>query len=459
MSEFSQKNILVAGLGKSGLAALRLLAREQAGLYAWDAKKKGSFSSENLAELERLGVVCFFEGDTPDIGMDMVVTSPGLPLDAPVLMEASERGVEIIGELELAYRLSHCPFIAITGTNGKTTTTSLVGDMFRLAGAAHAVVGNIGYPASDAVLHETGEETMITEVSSFQLETIADFRPRIAALLNVAPDHLDRHGSLEEYKRIKFRLFQNQTAGDACVYNADDPLCAELLKSGLAARAFPFSTRQLSGAGAFVQGSRMVLSDGEAMHIDLGSLRQLKLLGTHNISNALAAAAVAYIAGVPVRYIRESLRTFAGLPHRFQHVADIAGVSYIDDSKGTNPAASAQAIRSAGRPIVLIAGGYEKQADFKEFTDTFPGRVRHVLLLGDTAARIAESAIDSGFPGDNLHFCSDMAQCVAAAKRLSEAGDIVLLSPACASWGMYSNFEERGLHFQSLVHKLASAGD
>lgn len=462
MSEYAHKNILIAGLGTSGMAAARLLAGRGGTLFAWDAKESTALSQEDLEELGHLGVSCLFAEEglaSLPASIDLAVTSPGLPPDAPVLARAKAAGAEIIGELELAYRCSRCPFIGITGTNGKTTVTSLIGDMFRLAGLPHAVAGNIGRAASDAVLHETGEETMIVEVSSFQLETIVRFRPRISVMLNIAPDHMDRHGTLEEYTRVKFRMFENQKENDACVYNADDALCARIPDTGLAARAFPFSTAPLAGGGAFVRGSRMALTDGASLSIDLGSVRDLKLPGSHNVSNALAAAAAAYIAGVPVRAIRESLRTFSGLPHRIAHVADIDGVSYIDDSKGTNPAASVRAIQAVSRPIILIAGGYEKQADFGEYTDAFPGRVRHVLLMGATAERIAESALKSGFSKEYIHRCADMEQCVREAAKLARPGDAVLLSPACASWGQYANFEERGRHFASLVLNLDKSHD
>ncbi|HCU08241.1 MAG TPA: UDP-N-acetylmuramoyl-L-alanine--D-glutamate ligase [Clostridiales bacterium] len=454
MKNIQRKKILIAGLGRSGMAAARLLSAQGADVYGFDGKAEDVFPVEDIRELENLDVHCFF-GREPDIfDFVQVVASPGMPLTAPVLANASRKGVEIIGELELAYRSRPSAFVAITGTNGKTTTTALVGEMYRLAGMPHRIVGNIGMPVADQILTAEAEAVMVTEVSSFQLETIVDFRPHVAAILNITPDHLDRHGRLEEYIRIKFRIFENQVEGDYCIYNADDAICAGLSDSAMKGNAIPFSARGPLVIGAYVEDERILIAGKGSARTDLCGVKDLKIPGAHNLENALAAAATAFFAGVPTVAIREALCTFGGVEHRIESVARINGVAYINDSKGTNPDAAIKAIQAVSSPLLLIAGGYEKNADFDPFTAAFEGRVQHLLLLGETAQRIAQSARTNGFPESSIHFCRDMAQCVAEAARLARPGDAVLLSPACASWGMYNNFEERGRHFKELVHAL-----
>lgn len=454
MTEASKKKILIAGLGKSGMAAARLLATQGAVFYAYDGKDASAFSEEQRKELESLGVDCYL-GKTPDMAeFRQVIVSPGMPLTEPVLEQAAKNGAEIIGELELAYRSRPGRFVAITGTNGKTTTTALVGEMYRLARLPHRIVGNIGMPVADQILSAEEDAVMVTEVSSFQLETIVDFRPRVAALLNITPDHLDRHGSLEEYVRVKFRIFENQGAEDYSVYNADDELSAALPDRGLKGRAVPFSARKSLSFGAFVRDGRIIIAGEQGRETILCPVDALRIPGAHNLENALAAAATAFFAGVPAAAIEQALRTFAGVEHRIETVAEIGGVAYINDSKGTNPDAAIKAILAVSRPLLLIAGGYEKNADFDPFTAAFEGRVRHLILLGKTAERIAQSAEKNGFPKEAIHFCADMEDCVRKAAQVALPGDAVLLSPACASWGMYNNFEERGRHFKELVRAL-----
>jgi UDP-N-acetylmuramoylalanine--D-glutamate ligase len=454
MKKKENQKILIAGLGRSGMAAARLLSAQDAAVYGYDAKAEDVFPPADKKELETLGVSCFF-GREPDFyDFDQVIISPGMALTAPVPARAGREGAEIIGELELAYRSRPGTFLAITGTNGKTTTTALVGEMYRLAGLPHRIVGNIGMPVADQILTAEADAVMVTEVSSFQLETIMDFRAHVAVLLNITPDHLDRHGSLEEYIRVKFRIFENQSEKDYCIYNGDDPVCAELPGLSPKGQAIPFSVHGPLIVGAYVENGRIFIADGKSARVDLCSVRELKIPGAHNLENALAAAAAGFFAGVPTPAIREALCTFAGVEHRIESVARINGVAYVNDSKGTNPDAAIKAIRAVAGPLLLIAGGYEKNADFDPFTASFEGSVRHLLLLGETAHRIAQSARKNGFPQDAIHFCRDMDECVAVAARIARPGDAVLLSPACASWGMYNNYEERGRHFKELVHAL-----
>ncbi len=456
MTDASNNKVLIAGLGKSGMAAARLLASQGMEVYAYDGKDASAFPEEQRKELEALGVRCYLGREPDTDGFRQVVASPGMPLTEPVLKQAARNGAEIIGELELAYRSRPVRFVAITGTNGKTTTTALVGEMYRLAGLPHRIVGNIGTPVADQILSAEEDAVMVTEVSSFQLETIVDFRPRVAALLNITPDHLDRHGSLEEYVRVKFKVFENQREEDYCVYNADDALSSSLPERGLKGWAVPFSARKSLSFGAFVRDGQIMIAGEQDQEIALCPVEALRIPGAHNLENALAAAATAYFAGVPAEAIGKALRTFAGVEHRIETVAEINGVAYINDSKGTNPDAAIKAILSVPRPLLLIAGGYEKNADFDPFTAAFEGRVRYLILLGKTAERIARSAEKNGFPKDAIHFCADMGDCVREAAQLALPGDAVLLSPACASWGMYNNFEERGRHFKELVRALGA---
>lgn len=454
MSQFQGKAYAVAGLGIAGLAAARLLAARGAHVVAWDEKARQAMADDALSELEALGADCLWSGALPDGALDGIVASPGVPMSAPLLRWAAERNIEILGELELAYRCTQAPFIAITGTNGKTTTTTLLGAMFERAGASHLVAGNIGYPVCDAVLAAQGTELLIVEVSSFQLETVSRFRPRVSVLLNIAPDHLDRHGSLEAYAGAKYRILKNQTPEDVFLYNACDPLCAKAPATNPAVRSVPFATKPLSVGGAFLRGSRLILADPAGFTMDLGSVHKLGLTGLHNVSNALAAAAAAATVGVPLSAIRNVLQTFRGLEHRLETVGVVEGVTYIDDSKATNPEAAKSALLSTGMPVVLIAGGFDEQADFGTWAEMFPQYAKHVVLFGQTAGRIERSALAAGMPAERIHRCDDMEQCIRAAAQLADPGEAVLLSPACASYGLYRNFEERGNHFKELVRAL-----
>lgn len=454
MKEQHRKKILIAGLGKSGLAAARLLSGQQAELFGYDDKNDEAFPPESRRALDSLGVPCFLGREPDFFDFDQVIVSPGMGLGGPVLGKCRQAGAEIIGELELAYRNSRSPFVAITGTNGKTTTTALVGEMYRLGGRPCRVVGNIGVPVADQVLAADERTVMVTEVSSFQLETIVDFHPFVSAVLNITPDHLDRHGSLEEYIRVKWRIAENQKEGDFCVFNGDDDFAVRTLPEDLKAKPVPFSAKRALDFGVFARDGRIFIAGESGGLISVCPTADVRIPGAHNLENALAATAIAYFSAVPLEGIREALRSFAGVEHRIEFVARVAGVSYINDSKGTNADAALKAIFAVPSPLLLIAGGYEKHGDFDPFTAVFEGRVEHLLLLGETAERIAQSARKNGFSEERMHFCQDMEDCVAQAARLARPGDAVLLSPACASWDMYSNFEERGRHFKQLVRAL-----
>ncbi len=449
------KKILVVGLGKSGMAACRVLSQCGARVYAQDAASRRDTGADKLRFLQEHGITAYLGRDPEDIGsFDMVVLSPAVPPNLPFVEQAREAGAEITGELELAYRLCPGRFVAITGTNGKTTTTSLVGEIYKQAGLKHFVVGNIGVAALDKALEADEETTMVTEVSSFQLETIDRFQPEVSAILNITPDHLNRHGTMEGYKAAKARIFENQTEDQYVIMNFDDKESFALAKSAKAI-IVPFSRKEHLMFGAFVKNDRLVIRNHEEKLIDLCGVDELKIPGTHNLENALAAAAICYFAGVAPQAIRAGLIAFPGVAHRIEDCGEIDGVRYFNDSKGTNPDAAIKAVEAMDGPVILIAGGYDKDAVFDQLVASFGGKVRKVILMGATAAKIKLTAERMGYT--HTIIMKDMEDCVREAARLAVPGDCVLLSPACASWDMYDNFEQRGDHFKDCVERLRTA--
>ena len=464
LAEEKMEKILVMGLGKSGLAACGLLAGT-ADITAWDTKAEEAFAGSVIEDLRNKGIkLCLGpdsageltglakDGEKP---FDRVIISPGITPRHPV----ASLGKEVIGELELAYESTDCPFLAITGTNGKTTTTTLVGEILKESGIPCRVVGNIGEPVSAQVQGADKDTVMVAEVSSFQLETIKQFRPRVSAMLNVTPDHLDRHGSVEEYERMKARVFENQTAEDFFVYNADDPGAVRLAAKAAVPAAVPFTTQgegiQLSmqpNAAYVREGYIFVRKNGRDRK--LCKAADLQIPGKHNLENALAAAAVAVFAGAQPGAVSRTLRSFKGVEHRIEYVRTFKGVRYVNDSKGTNPDSTIKAVEATNTPIILIAGGYEKKSDFTELIEKFDGKVKYLVLMGVTADRFKQTAVSCGFPDSRIVKCPTLEACVAASAQLASAGDTVLLSPACASWDMFTGYEQRGTMFKELVKKL-----
>ena len=450
-----KKKVLVIGLGKSGFATAALLAGE-ADVTCWDSKDEEKFDAQAIADLRTCGVKFLFRDAPSASGYDLLVLSPGVPPAIPVCEEAKRLGIEISGELEQAYEHCKGTFYAITGTNGKTTTTALTGEIFKAAGRKTEVVGNIGLPSS-ARASEADEDTcMVTEVSSFQLETIKEFKPKVSAILNITPDHLNRHGTFEEYARVKGLVFANQDESDFFVYNADDPETVKIVPTCKKAVKVAFSRKFRPDAPcAYAEDGKMYLDadDGQGPRFVIDTA-DIYIPGAHNLENALAAAAVCFFAGIETGVIARMLKEFKGVEHRIEFVREVKGVRYVNDSKGTNPDASIKAIEATDTPILLIAGGYEKNSDFTDFINGFNGKVKYLLLLGQTAQRFADTARKCGFPEDRMIFCADMKDVIFRARSLAEVGDTVLLSPASASWGMYNNFEERGEDFKQLVMAL-----
>lgn len=446
------KRVFVVGMGTSGMAAVSALVREGAEVAVQDSKKEDEMHPRVIEYLEGKDVDCFF-GTLPSDSKeyDYMVLSPGVPPNLPFIREAAKAGVEIMGELELAYRLCEGTFYAITGTNGKTTATSLVGDIFKAAGEDTCVVGNIGTAVVSQTASATEDTRLVTEVSSFQLETISTFKPHIALILNLTPDHMDRHKTMQRYGETKARVFENQSSEDYAIVNYDDTDCYRLAK-GTKAKIVPFSRQEELEFGAFVKDDKIVVKNEDGKLIKFCGTDELKIPGTHNLENALGAAAMAYFAGINPKIITKTLKSFAGVEHRIEFCEDVNGIRYVNDSKGTNTDAAIKAIEAMKGKIVLIAGGYDKGAEYEDFVEAFGDKVKNVVLIGKTAVKIKDTAEKMGYT--NTLIVEGMEDAVREASALASAGDTVLLSPACASWDMYANFEKRGEHFKECVRGL-----
>lgn len=449
------KKILVVGMGKSGIASARVLHEIGAAVSVQDSKKEYELDKDFVSFLNSEGIETYF-GCTPDhMGMfDMVVLSPGVSPHLEFIDRARLNGVEITGELEIAYRVSNGNFVAITGTNGKTTTTTLVGEMFKNAGKKTYTVGNIGVAVVKHSIEADANAWLITETSSFQLETIKYFKPVVSAILNLTEDHMDRHKTMENYGAAKARIFENQDSNGYLVINKDDARCFSLADGGKNCRVtvIPFSRKEHLEVGAFIKDNNIVIRDPEGKIFVFCGTEELQIPGAHNLENALAATAIAHFAGINHKVISETLRTFKGVEHRMEFCGEIEGILFVNDSKGTNPDASIKAIEATKGRMVLIAGGYNKNSTFTGFINAFNGNVKAMVLLGNTASKIKREAESLGFK--NSYIMNNMDECVNKAYELAEEGDTVLLSPACASWDMYDSFEQRGDHFKKCVEKL-----
>ena len=446
------KKVLVVGLGKSGKAAVKALNDAGAIVSIQDASTADKLDTQFLQYIQNEEMRTFLGTEPDDVtAYEMFVMSPGVPTDLPFIQEAIKKNVEVIGEIELAYRISESNFVAITGTNGKTTTTSLVGQIFEAAGRNTSVVGNIGNPVISEAADAKEDHWMITEVSSFQLETIKEFRPHVSAILNITPDHLNRHKTMEAYEATKARITENQTKEDYFVYNMDDSIVGNIAL-GSKATTVPFSINGEIRAGAYVDDTSIIVKGIDGSKHLICDSSDLRIIGTHNIENVLAAAAICYFAGIEVSAIAQGIRNFAGVEHRIEFCGRVDDVDYYNDSKGTNTDAAIIALKALENNIILIAGGDGKQQDFSELAAMFEGRVKSLILLGRDAQIIEDAARAKGF--ENIYRCKDMPECVRKAAEIAKPDDKVLLSPACASWDMYDNFEQRGRHFKNCIKEL-----
>ncbi len=446
--EYNGKKALVCGMARSGIAAAKLLNRLGARVTLQDMKKREEISADVLA-LEGEGIV-LYTGANPDeiaCAQDLIVLSPGIPCDLPFIAAAENAGIEVISEVELAYRLTPCPITAITGTNGKTTTTTLTGEIMKTAYSGTAVVGNIGIPYSEEVERLTEKDWVVAEISSFQMEKAKEFHPHISAVLNITPDHLNRHKTMDVYIAMKERVFAKQTAEDFCILNHGDEACRKMADK-TAAKVFFFDSSETLAEGIYLDGDAIEVRWG-AINETLIHVDELQILGVHNYENVMAAAAMGICAGIALDTIRAVLKGFAGVAHRIEYVATVDGVDYYNDSKGTNVDASIRAVLAMKKPIVLIGGGYDKGSSFDEWTKLFPGRVKHLVLIGVTAPKVRASAEKFGFTA--ISDCETFAEAVDLCREKAEDGDCVLLSPACASWGMFDNYEQRGDMFKEQV--------
>lgn len=447
------KNVLVVGMARSGIAAAQLLVKHGAAVTINDSKPREQLKGD-LSPLDQLPVIWALGKPAMELldGKDLAVISPGIPDTAPFVVEAKRRGIELIGELELAYRLSPCAMVAVTGTNGKTTTVTLLGEMFTNAGKVTHVCGNVGYPYSAAALHAAKEDMVVAEVSSFQLETTADFHPKAAALLNISEDHLDRHGTMQSYTQLKMHIFSRMTEGDTAVFHADDPGVAGL-SGQVRARVMLFSRLHPVEQGAWAQDGKLTVRfHGEEKQIC--ETNEICIPGPHNLENALAATCIAVAMGVPTPVIRHTLRTFQGVEHRIEFVRELHGVRYINDSKGTNVNSTIQAIRTMDRPTVILLGGSDKHASFTEMVQEMlkSGMIRAAVVMGATANAIEQALQAGGFKA--YHRAADMVDAVRQMQAIAQPGWNALLSPACASFDMFSDYEERGRVFKALVSEL-----
>lgn len=450
--DMTGKSVLVVGLGKSGIAATEAMLKLGAKVSVQDSKKEEETDANLLNFLKENNVELYLGKLPEDFSLfDMLILSPGVNPELEFVEKAKQQGAEIVGELEIAYRLAKGTFVALTGTNGKTTTTTLVGDIFKNSGRKTHVVGNIGVAVISKALETTEEDWLITETSSFQLQTVKEFNPVVSAILNITPDHLNRHHTMENYGQAKANIFANQNEEGYVVINGDDEFCVRLAKSGKAKIVLFSATKELE-EGAFLKDGNLVIltADGELLHLCHKS--ELKILGKHNIENALAAAAICYYAGIDASVISKTLKEFAGVEHRIEFCGEVDGAKYYNDSKGTNVDAAVTALKALEKNVILIAGGDGKSQDFLPFVENFNGAVKHMVLLGRDANIIAKACDECGFK--DYSFGKDMEECVKICHELAEEGDNILLSPACASWDMYKNFEERGDHFKGIVAKL-----
>ena len=448
----TDKKIVVIGSGVSGVGAVKLLEAAGAVPTLYDSNEKLTEAEvrKRLPEGSKCKVVL---GEFPENlkkETELVVLSPGVPVDLPLVEELRTNGAAIWGEVELAYHFGKGKIAAITGTNGKTTTTTLVGEIFKSYYPEVFVVGNIGTAYTQEALKMTDNSVIAAEISSFQLETIENFHPKVSAILNITPDHLNRHHTMQCYIETKEKIAENQTRDDTCVLNYDDE---ETRRFGGSCKAsvLYFSREHILDQGVYMDGTAIVYAD-ESVRTKICDVSELKLLGTHNYENVMAAVAIAAAMGVPFPYIRETVIHFTAVEHRIEFVAEKKGVAYYNDSKGTNTDASIKAVQAMNRPTIVIGGGYDKHVTFDDWIACFGDKVKWLVLLGQTANQIAETAKKHGFT--HIVFTESLEEAVKVCAGKAESGDAVLLSPACASWGMFDNYEQRGRMFKDYVRAL-----
>jgi UDP-N-acetylmuramoylalanine--D-glutamate ligase len=439
------KRVLVVGLGRTGKALSSFLVRAGALVTATDVLPAPQIPK--LRELRAAGVRVEAGGHTPGsfTGADLIVVSPGVPLSIPALKDAQNAGVEIISDMELAYRFIDAPIVAVAGTNGKSTTTAITGEVLESYGKKVFVGGNIGIPVIE-YLEGEGADWCVLEVSSFQLEAVKDFRPNIGVLLNITEDHLDRYADFEEYAETKLRLFMNQGGEDYAVVNVGDPVIADAVSRGLLkGEVVPFLTEGSLREGLFLRGKEIVCRSGDSEVVY--PTEGFKLTGLHNLENIMAVIACAMIVGIPMDSAIETIKGFEGLPHRMEFIREISGVRYVNDSKGTNVGALGKALEGSGGNLILIAGGKDKGSDYGPLKGLVREKVKLLLLMGQSRFKMKEALGEA----TETVLAEGLEEALGLARERGEAGDTVLLCPACSSFDMFKDFEERGDLFRRLV--------
>ena len=450
--DFKDKKVLVFGSGISGIGACELLEKSGATVILFDGNEKLHEEAirMKLPSASKAQILIGQISDEQLKELDLVVLSPGVPTDLPVVEKMKAAGIRIWGEVELAYENAKGDVLAITGTNGKTTTTSLLGEIMKCWKESVYVVGNIGNPYTQAAPKMTEESVTVAEISSFQLETIDQFHPKVSAILNITPDHLNRHHTMEEYIRVKELITKNQTSEDTCVLNYEDPIL-RAFGENLQIRVLFFSSERKLKQGLYLEDETIWYAD-ESQKLAICKTQDLNIVGKHNYENVMAAAGMALSYGVPLEKIQEAVKAFQAVEHRIEFVTEKSGVVYYYDAKGTNPDAAIQALRAMPGPVLLIAGGYDKNSTYDEWAKEFAGRVKYLVLIGKTRDKIAACAKKYGFT--EIMYAEDLKEAVQVCAVYADAGDYVLLSPACASWDMFKNYEERGRVFKECVMAL-----
>lgn len=450
--DWTKKTVLVVGTGISGVAATELLLKNGSRVILFDGNQEldAAALKEKNPQLTEVEIILGTLKEEDLKRIDLAVLSPGVPTDLPMVEQIREKEIPIWGEIELAYQFTKGAVVAITGTNGKTTTTALTGEIMANYFPDVKVVGNIGIPYTSVAADTTDETVTVAEISSFQLETIHEFHPKVTAILNITPDHLNRHHTMECYIKTKESITRNQTRDEVCVLNYEDE---ELRKFGETLHCTPLyfsSVRKLENGLFYEDGAIYYARDGQNEKVI--DVDELNILGLHNYENAMAATGMALTMGVSLDKIRESLKKFQAVEHRIEYVTEWNGIRFYNDSKGTNPDAAIKGIQAMNRPTYLIGGGYDKQSTYDEWIESFDGKVKKLVLIGQTREKIAECAKKHGFT--QIELCDSLEEAIDICCKDAKSGDAVLLSPACASWGMFKNYEERGRIFKEYVRSL-----
>lgn len=451
--DVKNKTVLVVGTGISGIGAVELLCKENAKPILFDANDnlKRDDIEKKLGLEGRADIILGVIPSTIEEKIELVVISPGVPIDSPLVENFRNKQIPIWGEIELAYQFSKGKILAVTGTNGKTTTTSLLGEIMKDYYNSVYVVGNIGNPFTKIALETTEDSVIVAEISSFQLETIHEFKPMVSAILNITPDHLNRHHTMENYIAVKETIAKNQTKKETCVLNFEDEN-TRAFGAQLGVRVIYFSSVRVLEKGIYTYEDDIYFADGRMAPRKLINIHDMKLIGQHNVENVMAAIAMAVSFGVPIEDIIATVKKFKGVEHRIEYVATKRGVAYYNDSKGTNPDAAIKGIRAMNRPTLLIGGGYDKENEYDDWIEAFEGKVKWLILIGQTRDKIAECAKKHGYT--NIIFAENLEEVIQICLEKSVSGDAVLLSPACASWGMFPNYEIRGKMFKELVNNI-----